>query len=138
MCVAVLNRQGKNMSPHLAEETQDEVFGHQRFPSRGGQDEGVAGARLFCVGIELLGLAGGLGAGPGDDEDVLESVGVESIPRQTDDALPLLARKVLRFAIRSLDEDPVDGSLQMGAFGAAVRARLRSRRRNSSGCTWAS
>ena len=51
----------------------------------------MAGARLFCVGVELLGLAGGLGAGPGDDEDVLESVGIEGIPGQTNDALPLFA-----------------------------------------------
>jgi hypothetical protein len=84
--------EGKTNEPtHLAEESQDEVFGHQRFPSRGCQDEGVAGARLFCVGVELLGLAGRLGAGPSDDEDVLESVGIEGIPRQTNDALPLLA-----------------------------------------------
>jgi hypothetical protein len=90
VCVAALNRQEKKSSD-LTEETQDEVFGHQRFPSRGRQDEGVTGACLFCVNVELLGLAGGLGAGPGDDEDVLESVGIEGIPRQTNDALPLLA-----------------------------------------------
>ena len=89
-CVAVLNGQEKKKSPDLAEEAQDEVFGHQRFPSRRRQDKGVTGARLFCVNVELLGLAGGLGPGPGDDEDVLVSVVIEGIPRETNDALPLL------------------------------------------------
>ena len=130
-CVAAVDRQEKKLRQYLAEETQDEVFGHQRFPSRGRQNEGVAGPRLFCVDVELLGLAGGLGASPGNDQDVLESVGIEGSPRQTDDAFPLIARKVLRFSVRSLDEDPVDGSLQMRAFGAAVRARVRSRRKSS-------
>ena len=90
MCVVALNTQEKKSSD-LAEETQDEVFGHQRFPSRRGQDEGITGARLFCVNVELLSLAGGLGPGPGDDEDVLVSVVIEGIPRETNDALPLLA-----------------------------------------------
>jgi len=51
----------------------------------------MGGPRLFGVGVELLGLAGGLGTSPGDDGDVLESVGIKGSPRQTNNAFPLIA-----------------------------------------------
>jgi hypothetical protein len=77
--------------PHLAKETQDEVFSHRCLPSRGGQNEGMASPRLFCVDIKLLGLASGLGAGPCDDGDVLESMGIKDSPSQTNDTFPLVS-----------------------------------------------
>jgi hypothetical protein len=51
----------------------------------------MCGSRLFRVDIELLGLAGGLSTGPGDDGDVLESMGIEGSPSQTNDTFPLIA-----------------------------------------------
>ena len=50
----------------------------------------MAGSRLFCVDVELLGLAGGLGASAGDDGDVLESMDIKGGPRQTNDTFPLI------------------------------------------------
>ena len=50
----------------------------------------MGGPRLFCVDVELLGLAGRLGASPGDDKDVLESMGIKGSPRQTNDTFPLI------------------------------------------------
>jgi hypothetical protein len=51
----------------------------------------MGGSRLFCVDVELLGLAGGLCTGPGDDDDVLESMGIEGSPSQTNDTFTLIA-----------------------------------------------
>jgi len=66
----------------------------------------MTGSGLFCVDVELLGLAGGLRTSPGDDEDVLETVRIKRGPRQIYDAFTLLVREVLRLSVRSLDEDP--------------------------------
>jgi hypothetical protein len=68
----------------------------------------MGGSRFFRVDVELLGLAGGLGTGPGDDGDVLESMGIEGGPSQTNNTFPLIAWEVLRFTIRSLDNNPGD------------------------------
>lgn len=68
----------------------------------------MGGSCLFRVDVELLGLAGGLGTGPGDDGDVLETMGIEGSPSQTDDTFPFIAREVLRFSVRSLDNNPGD------------------------------
>jgi hypothetical protein len=51
----------------------------------------MGGSRLFRVDVELLGLTGGLGTGPGDDDDVLESMGIEGNASQTNDTFPLIA-----------------------------------------------
>jgi hypothetical protein len=84
--------------PHLAIETQN---------------EGMTGSALCCVDVELLGLAGGLRASPGDDEDVLETICIKKRgPRQMDDAFMLITRKVLRLSVRSLDGDPGNRSLE--------------------------
>jgi len=51
----------------------------------------MGGSGLFRVNVELLGLAGGLGTSPGDDGNVLESMGIEGSPSQTNDTFPLIA-----------------------------------------------
>lgn len=50
----------------------------------------MASPRPFCVNIKLLGLASGLGTGPCDDGDVLESMGIKGSPSQTNDTFPLV------------------------------------------------
>jgi hypothetical protein len=92
-------------------ETQDELFGHLGSPSRRCQDESVGCTCLFRIDVELLCLARRLRAGPRDDEDVLVSMGIEGISRQTYCTFTLIMRKVLSLSVRSLNEDPVDGSL---------------------------
>ncbi len=50
----------------------------------------MASPRPFCVNIKLLGLASGLGTGPCDDGDVLESMDIKGSPSQTNDTFPLV------------------------------------------------
>ena len=50
----------------------------------------MGGSCLFRVGIELLSLAGGLGTGPGDHGDVVEFIGIEGGPSQTNNTFPLV------------------------------------------------
>ncbi len=51
----------------------------------------MAGSRLFCIDVELLGLAGRLGASPSDDTNVLKSMSIKSSARQMNDTSPLIA-----------------------------------------------
>lgn len=71
----------------------------------------MSGPGLLCVDVELLGLTCRLCASPGDDGDVLKAMDIEGVPRQTDGTFTLFVRKVLRFSVRSLDNNPGDGSL---------------------------
>ena len=59
----------------------------------------MGGSRLFRVDVELLGLAGGLGTGTSDHADVLEPMGIEGSPGQTNNTFPLIAREVLRVSV---------------------------------------
>jgi hypothetical protein len=67
----------------------------------------------------LLGLARGLRARACDDGDVLVTMGIKGISRQTDCAFAFIVRKVLRLSVRSLNDDPSNGSLYSIA---AIRA----------------
>ena len=80
-------------------ETQYELFSHSGFPSGWCQDEGMGGTRLLRIDIELLGLSCRLRACSGDHKDVLESVGIERGPCETDGAFALLMREMLCLSI---------------------------------------
>ncbi len=80
---------------HLVMETQDQLFSHRRSPSRWCQDEGMGGTRLLRIEVELLCLSRRLRARSSDHKDVLEPVGIECGPCETDGAFAFLMREML-------------------------------------------
>jgi len=83
----------------------------------------MGGSCLVRVDVELLSLAGGLCASPGNDDDVFVLVGVKCGSNQMDSTFTLVVGEVLRFTIRSLNKDTGYRSLAFG--GDLLEPRMR-------------
>lgn len=95
-------------------------LGHLRRPDGRGKDKRVSRPSLLCIYTKFLRLFGRLSSGTGDDHDILEPVGIQSLPRESDSVFTLIMREMLSFAIAALNQDARNAALFAGSANQIV------------------
>ena len=86
-------------------ELENLLGGHLCWPYRGSEYEAVRSPRFRRVSAKLLRLSGRLSSRSCDNDNILETVVVQSLAGQANRFLPLVMREVLRLAVAALDEN---------------------------------